>query len=639
MTKIRRLAGAAALAGLVAASPAWAGSDADAQALFKQALGLNQAAMAAPDPADRVRLLREVDGLLARIVTEHADTKIGAILAEGKPVGRFSRADVQARLKEAEAAAPAATETAATPAEPEPQVAAPAEADPAEPAETEAEAAAPTAPAETAQAEAAPADPATATATAAEPEPEQVPEWPKPLAEALAAALDPARPLDALALQGLEDTDGAVLVGAAPQVERDGDDELAVKLTDLAFELDDGDYGVLPYLTLTLERTDASHVAFDVDVADTMDFSDAVLTMDKPKVKGVYNTELQTAGAVDVAFTGIAVAPKKDVLPEGEAAGSMTIKSITLTQDIKDGPLLDGSGTFALTDLVVDDGEGARVAIGGITSDFSMSKLDKQGYKGLVEFISLAEQPGRPVVSADQLLVMLATLKWAGLDTSVSINDVSIAKDGEEFGKAGTISAAFGASNDGGKGAMALSVKAGGIALTEAGRADMVAENPDAAAVPAELMPQDLSFTLTLQNLPYADLFKAGVGAQNEGQALAAMGAVVQQHNAHLVISDLALKAPQASLTGGMTVTPVLGLVAPPKADGALTVVGLDRILGAIKKVPEPSQELKQLMAVLLVLNGMGEQPAEGEGKIYRIAYVPGGSPTINDIPLENLMQ
>ncbi|UKJ75371.1 hypothetical protein [Azospirillum brasilense] len=94
-----------------------------AQELFVEAMNLTAKARAETDAAKRLDLLTKAQADVQRIVAEHAETKLGRLLAEGKKIGAFDPKDIERLIAEAKAAAPAE-------ARPEPKAEAKAEAKP-----------------------------------------------------------------------------------------------------------------------------------------------------------------------------------------------------------------------------------------------------------------------------------------------------------------------------------------------------------------------------------------------------------------------------------------------------------------------------------------------------------------------------
>lgn len=456
------------------------------------------------------------------------------------------------------------------------------------------------------------------------------------LGMAVAEKLDPNRPLDAELLTWLIHLDEDILTTVPPEVTRKGDDRLTIVLNEVGLPVDVEDYIVLPHLTVTLDRKDATHIALAVDMAPEILMAAGTLRMDRPKLTGLYNLDLKTTVRFDAAFTNIRLEPFAELVAVGEAV-RMSIRKVTFVENIDESnAMLDGRGEFALTDLVIDDDDGFRVGIGKVSSGYTLSKIDQRGYKSLVDLFTLAEESGGEAVSPDQILTLLAALKWDGIDSTFVLSNLVFAENDKELFKVGSVTTSFGAANAGGKGSATVALSASGVTLTDAGWADMVAENPDAAAMPQDLVPQDIALKLTLENLPYAELLRATVGKEGP-RAEQAISAVLVDHGTRLVASDMALKAPKAAVGGDITVGPITGFSEPPRVDGSLTVHGLDVVLAAVKKVQQPSEDLRQLLSMLLVLNGIGEKMPAGDGLLYRVAYPPGGSVMVNDIPLESL--
>lgn len=77
-----------------------------AQELFVEAMNLTAKARAEADAATRLDLLTRAQADVQRIVAEHAETKLGRLLAEGKKIGAFDPKDLERLLSEAKAAAP-----------------------------------------------------------------------------------------------------------------------------------------------------------------------------------------------------------------------------------------------------------------------------------------------------------------------------------------------------------------------------------------------------------------------------------------------------------------------------------------------------------------------------------------------------
>ncbi|WP_404379594.1 hypothetical protein [Caenispirillum salinarum] len=597
----RRGAAATLVAACVAATtPAALAAD-SAEALFKQALAINQDALEVEGPEARVLMLRDVDALLDLIVTRHPDSRLARMLAEGKAIGPFSRADVQARLADAEAAlSPAMREALG----------------------------------------------AVAAGPAAQPAP--TPEagagnWPQPLQAALLQALGADHAMDRPITELLRifSGDTPVHVGAPPQVERGTGGRVTVTLDAVILGAGTDGAAEVDFIRIALTPEGDRHLAAVVTMAPGVRFDGGMIVMDAPRVEGLFNTDLKVYSRYVAEAKNLRAF--ETVTDAGGAAHPvevMRLDSVEVTQDLDDSqPTVSGTGGFIVQGLVAVpegpiDGAAERFALDRAALTMNLDGLDWNSYMVLSDMAAMTGLTGEEP-SDDAVAALFAAMDWASAGVDLSLEGAAVSSHGTLIARGDALSLTLSADNDGGTGDMLLSLTGRGIGPTEAGWLMARAEEDSLSALPVGAVPTDAHLTLRLRSVPYGGLLQA---AQQEtaGTRRRAAEQAVAEAAPEVVLEALRLDAPEARLTGSGTVTDISLAGLPPTASGTFELAGLDMLIRHFKELAPARPDLEELLPVLVVLKGLGRAPGTPgtDTLVYDLSFSPQTGPTVNDVPL-----
>lgn len=457
-------------------------------------------------------------------------------------------------------------------------------------------------------------------------------EWPKPVDEALANDLDTRRPLDAAVLDAVRSMTEGMAVGAPPKVVRQDDGALTLRLTDLTVPLD-GSVATVPFVEAVMSLRDRTRLAITLDMAQEIRQPDIVTRMDAPQISSVYDTDLDTMVQSRVRLSNIVTTST-----DPAETGAVRIGAVTASEDLEDGgDRLDGRGDITVSGIAITDETGGGLTIGSLSGAYTLSEMDRAAYLGIAGLMALAERGGPGTISDAELMTALADLRWSGLDGTVAVSNVAVqAVDGQTVATLDMLRLAVTSANPTGTGDLRLSLTADDALVTEAGWAEIAAADPAAPLPPRELVPQDLSLTATAESLPIADLFRAGAaGAEGTADRVAT---VLGEAGTTLYLSDMALKAPEAAVTGNLTLKPLAATPGAAAAEGSFVVTGLDRLLAAVNAM-QPTDDTRATLAALLLLKGMGEPAPEGDGLVYRVDHAPETGLTVNEVPLGAMLR
>lgn len=479
------------------------------------------------------------------------------------------------------------------------------------------------------------ASPTPAAAEAPAPLLERAATAPMPLATALERALDPSRPLDSAVLEALRGAMAGMEVAMPPQVTRDGDSRLVMHLAAVTMEGAEGEPIEIPTLAIVAERRSADETAFVFDMARELRTPDAVIRMDKPEMTALYDSDLAAFTSSRAVVTNIVSTPTT----ARRAGGTLAVEAVSLIQSLDERATgLYGRGELTVSGIRMAEAGGGGLHIGRIAGSYDLNGMDAGGYRGLTDLLALVESGGDAAVPEAAVFDALAALRWQGIDGTTHVADLRLLGDGgEEMARMDGLTLSLSSANADGSGPLRLGLKARDAAITEAGWADIAANDPTAPLPPPALVPRDLSLTATLENLPIAAILRAARAADPEAVE-AAVASAITEAGTRLVLTDFALAAPAAAITGELTVAPSRLVPEMVEAEGAFVLTGLERALAAVRDMPAESDG-QTMLAALIMLKGMGEPAPGGDGGlIYRVAFGPDTGLTVNGLPLDTLL-
>lgn len=590
-----------------------------AQTLFSEALTLTTKARNEPDAAKRADMLKRVIGNLDKIVAEHPDTKLAALLRDGQRIGAFERKQVEQLLAEA------GGQTAPQPAErqpapqPAPQVTAAPDATPAtapapEPAASE--------PPRPARLRGLPidADPATPTGR-------MLSDIAVGIDTFLATRTVPLSPSVREPLRAVELGDRIVVQLRGFQVGMDGT-RLAFGDIDVGVKRLAGDKGYLVDFKVPPEVA-----MFVSHTQKLMSF-----TIGEGKASGTWRTDLGFLTDGDLDLTDLrAHAHKGDAVVDIYRLDSLKGRQATKEAD----GTLSMTGLLEINALLVTPPEPGdrrlsvkRFAIGSEGRGISVETMKRLQDLGGLQAIGAKQDKDH---AASQFLDILAQAAWDGMKLSYTVDGFAVAEGAQTILSAERLGLDIGYDNKAALAAIEIGVDVQKVttALQEVKQ------------VPDELLPHGLTASMRLDRLPaktVAELAKSwflgSTGQTAAANPLSAMQNAVFEAKPELGVKTLTVAAKQAeiSTTGAVMINPMAKLMVSGGFD--VQVAGLDLIKARLDKDGATQPRLAEMVPVVVGLRGLGEPSKLGDrsAHAYRVDINPDGSITINNTPWETLI-